>query len=115
MILEGYLKEECALCSFNERRVSDYKIPLLLNFKDNNPLHYNLGNIRFLCYNCYFLTQGDVFNKNDIRQLETHTTTYNTSETIDFELDDYQKEQMEKLGLYQPPKPDDGSELISRT
>jgi hypothetical protein len=115
MIDEGYLKEECAMCGFHERRVNDYKIPLILNFKDNNPNHYNLGNIRFLCYNCYFLNIGEIFNQKDILQLETHQPTYNTSEAVDFQLDDYQKQRLVELGLYQPPKPeDDGSEFISR-
>jgi hypothetical protein len=114
MIDDGYLKEECALCTFKERRISDYKVPLILNFRDNNPNHYNLGNIRFLCYNCYFLNIGDVFNKQDIKQLETHNPVFNTTEAIEFELDAYQLKQLEELGLYQPPKPDDGSEFISR-
>jgi hypothetical protein len=115
MIDNGYLKEECALCGFNERRVNDYKIPLILNFKDNNSNHYNLDNIRFLCYNCYFLNIGNIFNKQDIKQLETHNELHGTSDEIDFQLDNYQLEQLEKLGLFKPPKPeDDGSEFISR-
>jgi hypothetical protein len=115
MIEEGILKEECEICSFHERRVNDYKIPLILNFKDNNPNHYNLGNIRFLCYNCYFLNIGNVFNNKDIHQLETHTPVNGTTDAIEFELDEYQMEQLKKLGLYEPPKfEDDGSEFISR-
>lgn len=115
MLEEGYLKEECALCGFHDRRLSDYKMPLILDFKDNNPNHYNLGNIRFLCYNCFFVNIGDIFSEKDIHQLETHQPVYGTTEAVDFELDEYQLEQLEKLGLYQPPKPeDDGSEFISR-
>lgn len=127
MIAEGLLKEECAMCGFHERRVTDYKIPLILNFKDNDPNHYNLGNIRFLCYNCYFLNIADIFNKQDIHQLETHNEVYGKTQevdgsgrdrtvhqAIDFGLDEYQKEQLAKLGLYDPPKPEDGSEFISR-
>jgi len=115
MVEEGILKEECAMCGFHDRRLTDYKMPLILNFKDNNPTHYNLGNIRFLCYNCYFINHGDIFNKQDINQLETHIPTNGTTEAIDFQLDDYQLDQLEKLGLYQPPKAeDDGSEFISR-
>lgn len=115
MIEGGYLKEECAMCGFHERRVSDYKIPLILNFKDNNPNHYNLGNIRFLCYNCYFLNIGEIFNQQDLNQLETHEHKYGTSEAMDFQLDDYQKQRLAELGLYEPPKPEnDGSEFISR-
>ena len=36
LVTEGYLLEECSNCKFNERRVLDYKIPLLLHFKDKN-------------------------------------------------------------------------------
>ena len=115
MIDEGYLKEECAICGYHERRLSDYKMPLLIHFKDNDPNHYNLGNIRFLCYNCYFTHVADVFNKQDISQIETHEVRNNTSEAVEWQLDEYQLEQLEKLGLNGSPKPkDDGSELISR-
>ncbi len=113
MIEEGYIKEECSTCGYHERRVSDYKIPLILNFKDNNPNHYHLGNIRFLCYNCYFIFKGDIFNKNDLKHLETHEPSFNMTKEIDFQLDEYQLEQLEKLGLYEPPKVDDGSEFVS--
>jgi hypothetical protein len=115
MMIDGnILKEECSICGFQERRMSDYKIPLILNFKDNDTNHYNLGNIRFLCYNCYFLNINDIFNKKDLTQLESHSPTNGTTKEIDFQLDDFQKQQLEKLGLYQPPKPEDGSEFISR-
>jgi len=115
MLDEGYLKEECALCGFHDRRLTDYKMPLILDFKDNNPNHYNLGNIRFLCYNCYFINIGEIFNGKDIHQLETHTPVYGTSEAVEFELDDYQRQRLTELGLYEPPKAeDDGSEFISR-
>jgi len=114
MIEEGYLKEECSMCGFQERRVNDYKIPLILNFKDNNSNHYNMGNGRFLCYNCYFLNIGNIFNPKDFQQMESHAPTNGTSDAIDFQLDEFQLEQLEKLGLFQPPKPDDGTEFISR-
>lgn len=115
MLDEGYLKEECTICGFHDRRLTDYKMPLILDFKDNNPNHYNLGNIRFLCYNCYFINIGEVFNDKDIHQLETHTPVYGTSDAVELELDDYQRQRLTELGLYEPPKPeDDGSEFISR-
>jgi hypothetical protein len=115
MLEENYLKEECTICGFHDRRLTDYKMPLILDFKDNNPNHYNLGNIRFLCYNCYFINIGEVFNDKDIHQLETHTPVYGTSDAVEFELDDYQRQRLTELGLYEPPKPeDDGSEFISR-
>ena len=52
---EGYLTEECDICGFNERRITDYKIPLLFHFKDKNTKNYRLENIEVLCYNlCHF-------------------------------------------------------------
>jgi hypothetical protein len=111
---EGYLQEECTLCGFNERRITDYKIPLLLNFKDKNTKNYRLDNLQVLCYNHYFLTVADVFNTADISQIEDSVPKNNTSEAINWELDDYQLEQLKQLGLYDPPKIDDGSDLISR-
>jgi hypothetical protein len=110
---EGYLKEECALCGFNERRVSDYKIPLLLNFKDHNTKNYRLDNLQVLCYNHYFLTVADVFNTADIAQIEDSVPKFNTSEAINWELDDYQLEKLKSLGLYDTPE-DDGLDLVSR-
>jgi hypothetical protein len=111
---EGYLQEECTLCGFNERRITDYKIPLLLNFKDKNTKNYRLDNLQVLCYNHYFLTVADVFNTADISQIEDSVPKNNTSEAINWELDDYQLEQLKQLGLYDPPKIDDGSDLVSR-
>ena len=62
LITDGYLKDECCNCGFHERRVSDYKSPLILHFKDNNKQHYRLDNMEMLCYNCYYLMVGDIFS-----------------------------------------------------
>lgn len=114
LIQEGYLKEECSICGMHERRLSDYKMPLILNFKDGNAKHYHQDNIRLLCYNCYFMNVDDVFNEKDLYQLETHISVFRTTDAVDLELDDYQKQRLAELGLYEPPKPDDGSEYISK-
>jgi hypothetical protein len=97
LITEGHLLEECNVCKFNERRVSDYKMPLLLNFKDKNKKNYRKENIELLCYNHYFLTVGDIFTDKQIKGIEDHKPV-NQSE-VKWELDDYQLEQLEKLGL----------------
>src|ERR1035437_7000386 len=34
LISEGYLRDECCLCAFKERRIVDYKVPLIIHFKD---------------------------------------------------------------------------------
>jgi hypothetical protein len=105
LITEGHLLEECATCKFKERRVSDYKMPLLLNFKDNNKKNYRKENIELLCYNHYFLTVGDIFTDKQIKGIEDHKPV--NQSTVEWELDDYQLEQLEKLGLGDTKNEDD--------
>ena len=112
MITDGYLKEECANCGFHERRVSDYKTPLIMHFKDGNKQHYGMNNIEMLCYNCYYLMVGDVFDNKQLDGLEDHKPM-NQSE-VDWELDEYTKQRLLELGLDKPEPTDDGSEFISR-
>jgi hypothetical protein len=112
LIEEGYLKEECSNCGFQERRVTDYKIPLILHFKDKNKQHYRLDNMEMFCYNCYFLMVGEVFNNKQIEGLEDHKPV-NESQ-VDWELDDYTLQRLKELGLGNSDPLDDGSEFISR-
>ena len=86
-------------------------MPLLLHFKDNNSNNYSLNNIQLLCYNHYFLTVGDIFNKNDLSQLETQREHYGTSEKVEWEVDDYHLQRLKELGLEDE---DEANELISR-
>lgn len=72
---EGYLKEECSHCGFNEMRVTDYKIPLMLTFKDGNKRNLSLDNLEMNCYNCYFLLFGNPFSESDIISFEGHYST----------------------------------------
>ena len=60
LTVEGHLEECCGNCGFTEHRVTDHKVPLILHFKDKNKLNYNLSNIEFLCYNCYFYLSGNL-------------------------------------------------------
>ena len=112
LITEGYLKDECNNCGFHERRVSDYKSPLILHFKDGNKQHYRLDNMEMLCYNCYYLMVGDIFSNKQLEGLEDHKPM-NQSE-VDWELDEYTKQRLLELGLDKPEPTDDGSEFISR-
>jgi hypothetical protein len=48
-------KPECEQCGFKERRLTDGKIPLLLNFEDGNRKNHSLENLKILCYNCTFI------------------------------------------------------------
>ena len=58
MINRGLLIEECSLCGFQEGRLTDGKIPVILTFKDGDRKNLSRDNIHLLCYNCMFLTTG---------------------------------------------------------
>ena len=109
LVIEGYLKEECSNCGFHERRVLDYKIPLILHFKDKNKKNYRKENIEFLCYNCYYLTIGDVFTDKQIENIEDHKPI--NSGQVDWEIDDYTAQRLKELGLGDDE--DDGLDLVS--
>jgi hypothetical protein len=57
MIARNVILEECALCGFKEKRITDSKTPLLLTFK-NGYRDFTESNLHLLCYNCLFLTTG---------------------------------------------------------
>jgi len=109
LITEGYLQEECNNCGFHERRVLDYKIPILLHFKDGNKKHYRLENLEMLCYNCFFLTIGDLFTDKQLLGIEDHKPV-NQGE-VEWELDDYHLQRLKELGLGEDE--DDGLDIVS--
>ena len=113
LIEEGYLLEECSMCGFKERRVLDYKMPLLLHFKDNNKSNYSKNNIELLCYNHFFLTVGDIFTEKDVKQIESHIEHHGTSERVEFEVDEYHLQRLRELGLGDDDE-DDVNQYISR-
>jgi hypothetical protein len=55
----GYLPKVCGSCGFSEERITDGKMPLLIDFLDGNLNNRKLDNIRPLCYNCFFLLIGE--------------------------------------------------------
>jgi hypothetical protein len=80
LIRSGIKPAVCELCGFEERRVTDKKMPLLLNFLDSNEKNHKLENIQVLCYNCTFLCgkgyirRGKVeFNFNDPDRIQGAT------------------------------------------
>ena len=113
LIEEGYLLEQCSMCGFQERRVLDYKMPLLLHFKDNNKSNYSKDNIELLCYNHYFLTVGDIFTDKDVKQIESHQEHNSTTDKVEWEVDDYHLQRLRELGLSDEEE-DDVNQYISR-
>ncbi len=95
LIADGHLDEECKICGFKERRVGDYKLPLLLHFKDGNKQNWREENLELLCYNHYFLTVGDIFTDKQIKGLEDHKPV--NEGQVEWEMDSYTRERLETL------------------
>jgi len=112
----GLMKEECSRCGFNEQRVLDNKIPLILHFNDGISSHWGSGNVHLLCYNCYFLYYGNVFTEKELDQLEGHTSVTVKTEENKMRLDDYHIQRLKEIGMYDDPKDDedDPYSLVSR-
>jgi len=62
LLKSGLMAEECMLCGYTEKRVQDYKAPLMLVYKDGNSRNHLKENLELLCYNCAFLTAGNLNN-----------------------------------------------------
>jgi 5-methylcytosine-specific restriction endonuclease McrA len=91
------LRDECYVCGCNERRVTDYKTPTLLNFKDGSKSNYVLDNLEILCYNCYFLYVADPLTNDEVRHIETNQTP--KAKPFEWDLDDESLSNMKALGL----------------
>lgn len=87
LLAETKLINHCYKCGYHEERVTDFKVPLLLNYKDNNIKNWKLDNLELLCYNCYFINVGDVFTSKQITAIEDEYITTKSSEP-NFEIED---------------------------
>ena len=58
LVRMGYLEESCFSCGYCEKRLTDEKIPLILEYRDEDPGNRSLENLYLLCYNCHFQQVG---------------------------------------------------------
>ena len=115
LIYEGILRMECYKCGYHQKRVIDYKQPLVLSFKDGNKNNWRIENLEMVCYNCYFLYVGNLFTEKQINRLEDSNAPLVKKAEVDFEIDDSFLQHFRDLGL--EPKDNgyqDGDEYISR-
>jgi len=59
LIHEGWKEERCDHCGYNDRRTTDYTVPLYLIAIDGNEKNYALENQEFCCFNCYYCIYGN--------------------------------------------------------
>ena len=60
ILLNGYMLEKCQNCGFEERRITDHKVPLVLDFLDGDRKNHKYDNLQMLCLNCSFLINGNL-------------------------------------------------------
>jgi 5-methylcytosine-specific restriction endonuclease McrA len=113
LLHEGLLTHECNKCGFAEKRVIDLKVPILLNFKNGKKSDWTIENLEMICYNCYFLYVGDIYNNKQVRAMEDYTAPVEAKSNVDWELDEYYLKHFEEIGLINSSE-GDGSEYISR-
>lgn len=97
----GLLKPVCARCGFKEKRIVDGRSPLIIHHKDEDKKNWRLPNLEFLCYNCTFLNGGVDCPVTDefVEKAEDYLDRDKMNTTEVFELDEYQKNYLENLGL----------------
>lgn len=59
----GIFMEECASCSYSEKRITDDTVPLFLDHIDGDETNHHIDNLQMLCLNCYYQQTGAPFNR----------------------------------------------------
>ena len=114
LLYEGKLRLECYRCAHNEKRVIDYKQPIVLNFKDGNKYNWRMENLEMICYNCHFLYIGGLFNDKQLKRIEDASAPTIKSAEINYQLDDDFLKHFNDIGLTQEDDYQPGDEFISR-
>ena len=100
----GLKAQECECCGHSEYRISDNQYPLTLSHKDGNNQNYNIDNLEVLCYNCYFLTVGNLWGRRkwDGNEPGSRTTGMPVADMVENVNVDVNGEptNMEDLGTY---------------
>ena len=55
VIRDGYIKQACSNCDYDDYRDVDMRGPYIINFLDGDPTNHSLDNIALLCYNCFLI------------------------------------------------------------
>lgn len=113
LIYEGILRMECYKCKHHEKRVVDFKQPLILSFKDGNKHNWKIENLEMLCYNCYFLYVGNLFSEKQIRTLEDAHAPI-VKEQPDWDIDDNFLQHFQDIGFEDKEDYYPGEEFITR-
>ena len=64
------LELKCYRCGFDQHRVEDNKVPLIMNFKSGDKSDWRIQNIEMVCYNCAYLHCLDFYSDDVIYKVQ---------------------------------------------
>ena len=114
LLYEGRLRSECYRCHHTEKRVIDYKQPIMLSFKNGNKHDWRFENLEMICYNCYFLFVGNLYSEKQVKNMEDITSIKVRAGEMDLKIDDHYLEHFKELGLLDEDDDMSGDEFISK-
>ena len=94
---EFILPQRCSNCGESRQRKTDLLTPLILHFKDGDIQNRKPENLRFFCYNCYFIESPNKHKVKNKKIGETFEEQQQISETT-ITGDELAKELGDKLG-----------------
>lgn len=63
LINEMVFAEECNICGYKNKRITDGQTALMIAYKDGDRTNYNQENLALICYNCTFETCGNLMGR----------------------------------------------------
>ena len=55
VVRDGFLKQECSNCGYDDYREKDMRGPYMICFLDGDSKNHSLDNLHLLCYNCFYI------------------------------------------------------------
>lgn len=100
IINEGYVHEECMRCGYNEKRVTDFTVPLTIAFKDGKNKNYHADNIEIICLNCYYHYYGNqILTLKDFRSYHVPYSRYVREQIIKHGEEKYRDDWKDELDI----------------
>ncbi len=102
VVSKKIVDQYCQKCGYHERRLTDMRQPLMLNFKNKNKSDWRVENLEMVCYNCYFLYVGDPLTHDMVKQMESHNFEHeiHKDKLEEFhQIDEIYMDHLKQLGL----------------
>jgi hypothetical protein len=102
LMKDGRLGYCCAECGFSQKRPIDLKMPLMLNFKNDDRTDWTEDNLRWLCYNCSFLLSLDSFTRTNRQIIQSIAPeSPDAPEVLEsfYQIDDFYLDHLRNLGV----------------